>query len=76
MIRNRTISPPRVSAYIVSADSAHHIERIREIEEMGVTMVCLQKRSGGDHPLEALAVYGERGLPALRDHRPSAERAS
>jgi coenzyme F420-dependent glucose-6-phosphate dehydrogenase len=52
-------------AYIVSADPEVHIERIREVERMGATIVCMQNASGAD-PHAALRVYGERVLPALR----------
>jgi coenzyme F420-dependent glucose-6-phosphate dehydrogenase len=52
-------------AYIISSDPDHHVERIKEIEEMGATIVCLQNASGAD-PHGALKVYGEKVLPALR----------
>jgi coenzyme F420-dependent glucose-6-phosphate dehydrogenase len=55
-------------AYIVSSDPEHHVERVREIEEMGPTVVCLQNASGAA-PLDALRVYGEKVLPALRGAR-------
>jgi coenzyme F420-dependent glucose-6-phosphate dehydrogenase len=55
-------------AYIVSADPDHHAERIREIEAMGPTVVCLQNASGAE-PLGALRTYGERVLPALKGAR-------
>jgi coenzyme F420-dependent glucose-6-phosphate dehydrogenase len=51
-------------SYIISADPDHHVERIREIEGMGATVVCLQNGSGAD-PLGALRTYGERVIPAL-----------
>jgi coenzyme F420-dependent glucose-6-phosphate dehydrogenase len=51
-------------AYIVSSDPDYHAERIREIEKLGATIVCLQNASGAD-PHAALRVYGERVLPAL-----------
>jgi coenzyme F420-dependent glucose-6-phosphate dehydrogenase len=41
------------------------VERIRQIEEMGATVVCLQNGSGPD-PLGALRTYGERVLPAVK----------
>jgi hypothetical protein len=52
-------------SYIVSSDSAQHVERIREVEELGATVVCLQNGSGSA-PERALEVYGEGVLPALR----------
>jgi coenzyme F420-dependent glucose-6-phosphate dehydrogenase len=55
-------------SYIVSSDPDHHVERIREVEELGATVVCLQNGSGAD-PLGALRTYGERVLPALKGAR-------
>jgi coenzyme F420-dependent glucose-6-phosphate dehydrogenase len=55
-------------AYIVSADPEHHAQRVREIEELGATVVALQNASGAD-PLGAIATYGEQVLPALRGSR-------
>jgi coenzyme F420-dependent glucose-6-phosphate dehydrogenase len=52
-------------AFIISSDPEHHAERIREIERMGATIVCLQNASGAD-PVAALGVYGDSILPALR----------
>ncbi len=54
--------------YIVSSDPEHHAERIREVEQLGATIVCLQNASGAD-PLRALDVYGDKVLPALRGAR-------
>jgi coenzyme F420-dependent glucose-6-phosphate dehydrogenase len=54
-----------MEAYIVSSDPKHHVERIREIEELGATVVCLQNGSGSA-PEQALEVYGESVLPALK----------
>ena len=42
-----------------------HVERIREVEELGATIVCLQNGSGAD-PHGALRMYGEQVLPKLR----------
>ena len=55
-------------SYIVSSDPDHHAERIREVEGLGATVVCLQNGSGSD-PHGALRVYGEQVLPALRGAR-------
>ena len=55
-------------AFIVSSDSEHHVERVREVEQLGATIVCLQNASGAD-PLGALRVYREDVLPALRERR-------
>jgi coenzyme F420-dependent glucose-6-phosphate dehydrogenase len=51
-------------SYIVSSDPEHHVERIREIERLGATVVCLQNGSGAA-PERALEVYSKRVLPAL-----------
>jgi hypothetical protein len=53
------------SAFIIAANPDHHVERVREIEQLGATIVCLQNTSGAD-PLGALRMYGEKVLPALR----------
>jgi coenzyme F420-dependent glucose-6-phosphate dehydrogenase len=50
---------------IVSADPEEHAERIREIEELGPTIVALMNISGAD-PLGAIETYAERVLPRLR----------
>ena len=55
-------------AYIVASDPDQHVQRIREIEQLGATVVCLQNASGDD-PHGALSVYGEKVLPALRGTR-------
>ena len=55
-------------AYIVSSDPDVHAERIREVERLGATVVCLQNGSGSA-PEQALRVYGEQVLPALRSAR-------
>ena len=55
-------------SYIVSSDPEHHAERLREVERMGATVVCVQNGSGAD-PEGALRVYGEQVLPALRGAR-------
>jgi coenzyme F420-dependent glucose-6-phosphate dehydrogenase len=57
-----------MQSYIVSSDPDHHAERIRGIESMGATVVCLQNGSGSD-PLGALRTYRERVLPALSGAR-------
>jgi coenzyme F420-dependent glucose-6-phosphate dehydrogenase len=53
------------NSYIVSSDPAQHAERVREIERLGATIVCLQNASGAA-PEKALRVYGEQVLPVLR----------
>ena len=53
---------------IIGSDLDHHVERIRELEELGATVIVLQNNSGAD-PLGAIEVYGEHVLPALRGVR-------
>jgi coenzyme F420-dependent glucose-6-phosphate dehydrogenase len=55
-------------SYIVGSDPELHVERIRAVEQMGATIVCLQNGSGAD-PLGALRTYGEHVLPALKGTR-------
>src|SRR5215212_11402251 len=55
---------------LISSDPEVHAERIREIEQLGATIVCLANNSGAD-PLGAIRVYGEQVLPALRGTRVS-----
>lgn len=51
--------------FIVSADPEVHVERIREIERMGASIVVVMNNSGAD-PHAAIRTYAERVLPALR----------
>jgi coenzyme F420-dependent glucose-6-phosphate dehydrogenase len=55
-------------SYIIGSDPELHVERIREVERLGATVVCLQNGSGAD-PLGALRTYGEQVLPTLRGAR-------
>ena len=55
-------------AYIVSSNPEVHAERVREVERLGATVVCLQNGSGAA-PEQALRVYGEQVLPAVRGAR-------
>jgi len=50
---------------IIGADAELHIERIRELEKLGATVIVVQNNSGAD-PLGAIRFYGEHVLPALR----------
>jgi coenzyme F420-dependent glucose-6-phosphate dehydrogenase len=52
-------------SFIVSSDPEVHVERIREIEDLGATIICLANNSGAD-PRGAIDVYGRQVLPALR----------
>jgi coenzyme F420-dependent glucose-6-phosphate dehydrogenase len=50
---------------IIGSDAELHIERIRDLEKLGATVIVLQNNSGAD-PLGAIRFYGEHVLPALR----------
>jgi coenzyme F420-dependent glucose-6-phosphate dehydrogenase len=50
---------------ILSADPDVHVQRIRQLEKLGPTVVKLTNVSG-DHALDAIRVYGEQVLPRLR----------
>jgi coenzyme F420-dependent glucose-6-phosphate dehydrogenase len=56
------------SSLIISSDPEVHVERIREVEQLGATIVVLMNDSGAD-PHGAIEVYGRRVLPALRGVR-------
>jgi coenzyme F420-dependent glucose-6-phosphate dehydrogenase len=51
-------------AMIISSDPNDHVERIREVEEMGATTVDLMNNSGAE-PLAAIAAYEREVLPKL-----------
>jgi coenzyme F420-dependent glucose-6-phosphate dehydrogenase len=55
-------------SYIIGSDPELHVERLREVETLGATTVCIQNASGSD-PLRALQVYGAQVLPELRGAR-------
>jgi coenzyme F420-dependent glucose-6-phosphate dehydrogenase len=55
-------------SYIIGRDPELHIERLRAVEALGATIVCVQNASGSD-PLRALQVYGAQVLPELRAAR-------
>jgi coenzyme F420-dependent glucose-6-phosphate dehydrogenase len=55
-------------SYIIGSDPDVHAERLREVEALGATVVCVQNASGSD-PLGALRTYGEHVLPALKGTR-------
>ena len=55
-------------AFAISSDPEVHVERIREVEQMGATTVVVMNNSGAD-PHAAIRVYGEQVLPALRKAR-------
>jgi coenzyme F420-dependent glucose-6-phosphate dehydrogenase len=51
-------------ALIISSDPEVHVDRIREIEEMGATTIALMNVSGAN-PHEAIRTYGVKVLPDL-----------
>jgi coenzyme F420-dependent glucose-6-phosphate dehydrogenase len=55
-------------SYVIGSDPGTHVERLREVERLGATVVCIQNASGSD-PLGALRTYGEHVLPALKGAR-------
>jgi coenzyme F420-dependent glucose-6-phosphate dehydrogenase len=55
-------------SYIIGSDPELHVARIREVEDLGATIVCLQNGSGAD-PVGALRIYAEQVLPALKGAR-------
>jgi coenzyme F420-dependent glucose-6-phosphate dehydrogenase len=55
-------------SYIIGRDPELHVQRLREVEQLGATIVCIQNGSGSD-PLRALQVYGAQVLPALKGAR-------
>jgi coenzyme F420-dependent glucose-6-phosphate dehydrogenase len=53
------------SSGIIAADPEEHVSRLRELSEMGATIIVAQNNSGAD-PRRAIEVYGEQVLPGLR----------
>ena len=51
--------------FLVGSDPEEHIERIRDMERAGATVICLQLIGRAD-PLGSIRTYGERVLPELR----------
>ncbi|CAA9532965.1 MAG: hypothetical protein AVDCRST_MAG30-3956 [uncultured Solirubrobacteraceae bacterium] len=57
-----------MGAAIIGADPAVHVQRLRELEELGATIIVLQNNSGAD-PHAAIRTYGNEVLPALTSSR-------
>jgi coenzyme F420-dependent glucose-6-phosphate dehydrogenase len=55
-------------SFVISTDPEEHVQQVRELEQLGATVVCLQNMSGAD-PLGTIRIYGEHVLPALRGAR-------
>jgi coenzyme F420-dependent glucose-6-phosphate dehydrogenase len=51
--------------FLIGSDPGEHVERIREMERAGATVICLQLIGRAD-PLGSIRTYGEKVLPALR----------
>jgi len=51
--------------FIISANLDEHVERVRQIDAIGGTAICLQLIGDAD-PLGSIRGYGEHVLPALR----------
>jgi coenzyme F420-dependent glucose-6-phosphate dehydrogenase len=51
--------------FLVGADAGEHVERIREMQGVGATVVCLQLIGNAD-PMGSIRRYGEEVLPQLR----------
>jgi coenzyme F420-dependent glucose-6-phosphate dehydrogenase len=51
---------------IVSADPATHVKKLRMLEKLGASTICVMNVSGSD-PLGAIRTYGRDVLPALRE---------
>jgi len=56
--------------FIVGSNPEDHVERIREVEQLGANVVVLMNNSGAA-PVDAVKVYGEKVLPALKGARVS-----
>jgi coenzyme F420-dependent glucose-6-phosphate dehydrogenase len=55
-------------SFVESTDPDEHVEKVRQLEQLGATVVCLQNMSGAD-PMGTIRVYKESVLPALRGAR-------
>jgi len=51
--------------FLISSDPEEHVERIREMQRAGATVICLQLIGRAD-PFGSIRTYGERVLPVLR----------
>jgi coenzyme F420-dependent glucose-6-phosphate dehydrogenase len=54
--------------FLVGADPDEHVERLRQMLDLGPTVVCLQGIGDAD-PIGSIRRYGEQVLPALRAAR-------
>lgn len=51
---------------IVSSDPRTHVRKLRRLERLGASAICVMNVSGSD-PDGMIRVYGDRVLPELRD---------
>jgi coenzyme F420-dependent glucose-6-phosphate dehydrogenase len=51
--------------FLISSDPEEHVERIREMQRAGATVICLQLIGRAD-PFGTIRTYGEQVLPVLR----------
>ncbi len=52
--------------FLISSEPDEHVERIRQMQGAGATVICLQLIGRAD-PFGSIRTYGERVLPALRN---------
>jgi coenzyme F420-dependent glucose-6-phosphate dehydrogenase len=55
-------------SFVISTDPEEHVSKIRALEELGATIVCLQNMSGAD-PMGTIRTYADYVLPSLRGVR-------
>ena len=63
--RPRSTTTRSRQGFVISSHVDEHVQRIRALEDLGATVVCLQNVSGAD-PFGTIRTYGEHVLPALR----------
>ena len=66
--RDRVDDQALGEGFVISTQVDEHVRRIRGLEDLGATVVCLQNIAGAD-PFGAIRTYGEHVLPALRGAR-------
>jgi coenzyme F420-dependent glucose-6-phosphate dehydrogenase len=59
--------------FLVGADPGEHVERLREMQQLGATVICLQLIGDAD-PLGSIRRCGEEVLPQLGGGRQARER--
>jgi len=51
--------------FLIGADAEEHVGRLREMQDAGATVICLQLVGDAD-PMGSIRRYGEEVLPQLR----------